>query len=182
MGRKSKSIFKEISSYDNKERESLSPEYIAREYMKFVKEYFGKNVNYFSKGKPNRSKAWIHFVRLSQLLRNWAGKKYKISPQIYFLMIYLNDGMGEFISPSILVLAWSYQYFFGKSSLDPTYMECNWEEPITYEENLETLKEYAQILNMSLKDTLKKIGPIFRGDFYILFMEKIRKQKVNRAS
>ncbi len=182
MVRKSKSLFKEISSYEKKERESLSPEYIAREYMKFVKRNLGENVNYFRKGKPNRSKAWIHFVRLSQLLRNWAEISYKISPQKYFYMVFINDGMGKFISPSILVLEWSFQYFFGKTPHDVTYMPHGWEKPITYEENLETLKEYAQILNMSLKDTLKKIGPMFRGGFYILFMERIRKQNVNRVS
>jgi len=171
MSGRSKSLFKEISSYEKKERESLSPEYIAREYMKFVKEHLGKNVNYFSKGKPNRSKVWIHFVRLSQLLRNWAAKNYKISPEKYFKMVFINDGRGKFISPSLLVLEWSHKYFFGRGSQDITYMECSWEKPITYEKNLEMLNEYAQILNLSLKRTLKEVL-MFRGDFYSQFMRR----------
>ena len=168
MSRKSRSLFKQISSYNKKERESLSPEYIAREYMKFVKRNLGENVNYFRKGKPNRSKAWIHFVRLSQLLRNWAAKRLKISPQTFFKVVYVFSGKSKFMSPSLLVLPWTFQYFFGRGSQDMTYITSNLDKPITYEENLETLKEYAQILNLNLKDTLYKVGmfgPYFHGQF-----------------
>lgn len=137
-------VFSQIHEYQEEQREHLSPEYIALEFMKWKKRKTGENVSYFRNTKRNGSKAWKYFEELSELLRNWKSKDIDIPLNRYFDRHSKFLGANKNLYPHQLVSPKSYKYIFGNNCVDPTYINY-FSGPSPYERYQESIEFYSRI-------------------------------------
>lgn len=167
-------IFRDISEYEEREKESLTPEYIALRFMEFIERKTGKKLSYFRNTKRNGSEAWKYFDKLSDSLREWRSKGITINLNRYFERHFKIIGRGKNLYPSQLVLPRRYQYYAGRGSVDPAYINNYDDKPSGYDEYLNMLKYLTSLqkTSQSESEVLREEGDLFPPWFHEEYRHK----------